>query len=50
MPETCETIKVVRKCDRGYIIINKSDMTKDDVEFKEKSKPGRKPAEKKESK
>ena len=32
--ETCETVAVVRKDHPdGYIVINKSDMTKSDVEY-----------------
>lgn len=38
MPE-CETVKVVRKeSESGYVVINKSDLKKDDVIYKEPAK------------
>jgi hypothetical protein len=36
MSETCETVRIKADNEDGFIIINKSDMTKDHVEFVEK--------------
>jgi len=35
MSDTCETVKIKADNDQGFTIINKSDMAKDDVLFKE---------------
>lgn len=46
MSEECETVKVVADNEDGYMVINKSDMTKEHTLFKEKSSV-KKPAAKK---
>ena len=40
---TCETVKVVADNDQGFIIINKSDLTDDQTEYKEAKKKAPKP-------
>ena len=42
MSDTCETVKVKADNDQGFMIINKSDMTKDHAAFKETKKSEKK--------
>ena len=43
--QTCETVKIKADNEQGFIVINKSDLKKDDQTF-EKQKPGPKPKKK----
>lgn len=42
MQNECETVKVQADCEGGYMIINKSDLTKEHTLFGEKKAPKKK--------